>query len=117
MFRNAARRLRITAVVVLSLLFSQLALASYVCPGEEDVAAMAQMMAAGVPCEGMDPTLPVPCHQHFADAAQSSESAKLPALTAPAVLQVLLVPLQLEPVQVNDRPRGNLSEARPPPDP
>ena len=46
MLRLHCHRLTTTFFVVLSLLFSQLALANYVCPGQADAAAMAEMMAA-----------------------------------------------------------------------
>lgn len=55
MFRRKAQRLTTTLFVVLSLLFSQLVLALYVCPQQADVQVMAAMMEAGQPCEGMDP--------------------------------------------------------------
>jgi hypothetical protein len=82
--------------VVVSLLFSQLALASYVCPGQLDAEAMAARMQAGVPCDGMDQTQPVLCHQHSADPAKTFESITLPAVAQPAVVQVLVVPLAPE---------------------
>ena len=55
MHRRFARRLSTTFFVVLALLFSQLALANYVCPAQAAAAAM----AAGAPCDGMDPSQPV----------------------------------------------------------
>ena len=54
MNRPSTRRMSTVFLMVLSLLFSQLALANYVCPKQADVASMAEMMASGVPCEGMD---------------------------------------------------------------
>lgn len=59
--------------VVVSLLFSQLALAGYVCPGTPDTEAMAEMMASGAPCEGMDLAQPLLCFQHAADLSLSFE--------------------------------------------
>ena len=103
--------------VMLSLLFSQLALASYACPGQADVAAMSEMMAAGEPCEGMDQAQPVLCHQHCAGAAQSFEAAKLPAASLPMVVQVLVLPPVLEAVEADVLPAASAPEARPPPDP
>ena len=83
----------LTAVwLVFSLLFSQLALASYVCPSMPDAPAMAEAMAAGEPCEGMDAAQPVLCHQHSADMSLSFEPVKVAAPTLPAVLHVLVVP-------------------------
>ena len=117
MFRRSAHRLRTTIFLVLSLMFSQLALASYVCPGQADVAAMAEMMAAGHPCEGMDPAQPVLCHQHSAGAAQSFEAAKLPVAALPMIVQVLVLPLVLQAVEAEVLPAASAPEARPPPDP
>ena len=53
MSRLRLHRLTTTFFVVLSLLFSQLALASYVCPLEADAEAMAAMVQAGQPCDGI----------------------------------------------------------------
>ena len=53
--------------VILSLLFSQLALAAYVCPVEANPAGMAEMMAAGMPCDGVGAAQPGLCHQHGVD--------------------------------------------------
>lgn len=117
MHRRSIHRLTTTLVVVLSLLFSQLALANYVCPGQADAAAMAEMMAAGEPCEGMDQAQPVLCHQHSAGAAQSFEAVKLPAASVPMVVQVLVLPLVLEAVEAETLPAASATEARPPPDP
>ena len=50
--------------MVLSLLFSQLALANYLCPAVAPPQDMATMMAAGVPCEEIDKAQPALCHQH-----------------------------------------------------
>lgn len=94
--RRFLHRQTATFFVVLSLLFSQLALASYVCPGAADAAAMAEMMAAtGEPCEGMDAAQPVLCHQHAADMSLSFEPVKAATPSLPAIVQVLAVPLVL----------------------
>ncbi|MGE0671423.1 MAG: hypothetical protein AB7O64_00055 [Methylibium sp.] len=103
--------------MTLSLLFSQLALASYVCPQEADVEAMAAMLEAGQPCEGMDLQQPVLCHQHSADPAKSFEAVKLPVAGLPAVVQVLELPLVLEAAEARAVPPTASSEAHPPPDP
>lgn len=117
MLRRSVHRLTTTFFVVLSLLFSQLALANYVCPGQADAAAMAEMMAAGEPCEGMDQAQPVLCHQHSAGAAQSFEAVKLPTASQPMVVQVLVMPLVLDAVEAEALPATSAPEARPPPDP
>ena len=117
MSRRSLHRLTTTFFVVLSLLFSQLALANYVCPGQANAAAVAQMVAAGEPCEGMDQVQPVLCHQHSAGAAQSFEAVKLPAASVPMVVQVLVLPILLDAVLAEALPATSSSEAHPPPDP
>lgn len=110
------RRCVTAFLLVISLLFSQLALASYVCPGLPDAAAMAAAMAAGEPCEGMDAAQPVLCHQHSAGMSLSFEPVKVAAPSLPAVLHVLVMPAVLASdgrhllVQVHP-------DERPPPDP
>jgi len=118
MIRRRLQRLTTAFFVFVSLLFSQLALANYVCPGQADAAAMAEMMAAGVPCEGMDQVQPTLCHQHSVGAAQSFEAVKVPAPSLPAIVQVLVVPLVLDAVEAVDVPMAAAtSEVHPPPDP
>lgn len=117
MLRRYGFRLPATLFVVFSLLFSQLALAVYVCPQQSDAEAIAAMMEAGQPCEGMDPEQPVLCHQHSADPAKTFEAVKLPAAAQPAVVQVLELPLVLEAQAPRAVPPTATSEAQPPPDP
>lgn len=117
MLRRGATRLSTILFVVLSLLFSQLALVSYVCPAQSDVAAMAAMAEAGTPCEGMDPDQPVLCHQHSADPGKTFEPVKLPLVGQPAVVQVLELPLVLEAQEARAVPSTATPEAQPPPDP
>lgn len=105
MRRSAASRFFTTLVVVASLLFMQLALAAYVCPVESpagDEVATALDAAGGAPCHEHEANQepggqPVLCHQHCTNAAQSFEPLKLPALTLPAIVQVLIVPLRIDP--------------------
>jgi hypothetical protein len=115
--RRRTLRLTTAIFVVLSLLFSQLALANYVCPQQADVDAMAAMMEAGMPCEGMDATQPVLCHQHAADPGKTFEAAKLPPVSLPQVVQVLSLPLVPDAEAARAVPVSATSEARPPPDP
>jgi hypothetical protein len=115
--RRRLHRLTTTFFVVLSLLFSQLALASYVCPGQSDAEAMVAMAEAGQPCEGMDPAQPVLCHQHSADPAKTFEAVKLPVVGLPATVQVLELPSVLEAEAAHAVPPTATSEAQPPPDP
>jgi hypothetical protein len=117
MLRRHLHRLTTTFFVVLSLLFSQLALASYVCPGQWDAEAMAAMAEAGQPCDGMDQAQPVLCHQHSADPAKTFEAVKLPVAGLPAVVQVLELPQVLEAEAAHAVPSTATSETQPPPDP
>ena len=117
MARQRLHRLTTTFFVVLSLLFSQLALANYVCPQQADVAAMAAMMEAGMPCDGMDQQQPVLCHEHSADPGKTFEAVKLPTVSLPVVVQVLELPLLLEAKDAGAVPPTATSEAHPPPDP
>jgi hypothetical protein len=117
MFRRRLHRLRTLLLVLLSLLVSQQALASYICPAQPDAAAMAAMAEAGLPCSGMDEAQPVLCHQHAADAAQTFEPLKLPSAAPPALVLVLaLPPLHAAPASAAMPPTAT-SEAQPPPDP
>ena len=117
MLRRRYQRLNATFFLVLSLLLSQLALANYVCPGQADATAMAEMMAAGQPCEGMDQAQPTLCHQHCAGAAQSFEVVKVPVPGLPAAVQVLELPLVLEAGEAAAVPASSTAEAQPPPAP
>ena len=117
MRRRSSHRLTTLFFMVLSLLFSQLALANYACPGQSDAAAMLTMMAAGQPCDGMDEAQPALCHQLAAGATQSFEAVKVPAASVPAVLQVLELPLVLEAGEAVALPVAATVDARPPPDP
>ena len=102
--------------VVFSLLISQLALANYLCPAEAPPHGMAAMMAAGVPCDEMDPAQPALCHQHAADPGQVVQAAQVLSPSLPAVIQVLVIP----PVLFADAvaiPQASTPEAQPPPDP
>ncbi|MDX4954722.1 hypothetical protein [Delftia acidovorans] len=103
--------------VVLSLLFSQLVLASYMCPGLPDTDAMAEMMATGAPCQGMDMAQPVLCFQHAADMSLSFEPVKLTTPSLPAIVQVVVMPLALA-SEDHVLPRQAVPERQhPPPDP
>jgi hypothetical protein len=117
MFAPLAHRLTTTLLVVVSLLFSQLALANYVCPGQADAAAMARVMASGAPCTGMDDVQPLLCHQYGSGAAQSFEAVKLPAVSLPAIVQVIEVPWVFASAGAVALPVSASLEARPPPDP
>lgn len=117
MLRRRCHRLTTAFIVVLSLLFSQLALAAYVCPVEADAGAMAAMMEAGQPCDGMDPQQPALCHEHSSPGAKTFEAVKLPVLGQPVLVQVLELPFVLDALEAQAVPRLTSVSARPPPDP
>jgi hypothetical protein len=106
-----------TFLVVMSVLFSQLALANYVCPGQQDTAAMSAMMAAGEPCEGMDTVQPALCHLYVASPSQTVEQLKVVTPTLPALVQVLLLPVLDLSAQALALPVSAEPEVHPPPDP
>jgi hypothetical protein len=123
MSKGRAHRLTTTFFVVLALLFSQLALASYVCPSassrSEDMSVME--MAPGEPCEGMgstqDEAQPVLCHQHCVNAPQSFDPAQFPVVSLPAVVQVLIVPLLVDAGATESVVFAQAGRERPPPGP
>ena len=121
MLRRRCHRSRTTFFVVLSLLFSllfsHLALARYVCPGQANAQAMAAQMVSGQPCAGLDHDQPVLCLQHSADPAKTFEAVKLPALAQPAVVQVFVLPLLLQAREARAVPPAATPVAQPPPDP
>ncbi len=117
MLRRPAHRLAAALFVVMSLLFSQLAMANYSCPAEAKPAAMAEMMAKGTSCDGMDTAQPALCHQQAAGVPQSFEAVKVPVPSLPMVIQVLQLPLVLDAAEAGAIPQADTPEARPPPDP
>ncbi len=117
MLRRPVHRLAAALFVVMSLLFSQLAMADYICPAAAEPAAMAGMMATGAPCDGMDTAQPSLCHQQATSAPQSFEAVKVPVPSFPMVIQVLQLPLVLDAAEAVAIPPADTPEARPPPDP
>jgi hypothetical protein len=113
MLRRPVHRLTAALFVVLSLLFSQLAMANYNCPAVAKSAAMAK----GAPCDGMDTAQPTLCHQQATSAPQSFEAVKVPVPSLPMVIQVLQLPLVLGAAGAVAIPAADTPEARPPPDP
>jgi hypothetical protein len=70
---NIAQRLRrrIAAALAFAVLFAQVALAAYACPGQDGTAALRNATMAGMPCEPMmadaaaaDAQQPALCYQH-----------------------------------------------------
>lgn len=117
MLHRRIYRLTTAIVVVLSVLFAQLALAGYVCPQEDSVEAMTARMEAGMPCEGMDQQQPVLCHQYTNAPDVTFEAVKLPVASLPAIVQVLELPLVLEFDAALAVSWPITLDVRPPPDP
>lgn len=114
MRRSAPRRVATTLLVVVSLLFAQLALAQYICPVADEAVAL-----EAAPCHdaGEQQSQPALCHHHCTNASQSFEPVKLPGVTLPAIVQVLVVPLRIDPVQREAVVFATKGEAQPPPAP
>jgi hypothetical protein len=110
-------RLLTAFLVVMALVFSQLAQAGYVCPQQAGSPAMAGMAASGLPCQGMDPAQPALCHQHCADAAQAFEASTPFTAVLPAIVQVLELPLLLAVAVDCAVPATAQWQAQPPPAP
>ena len=115
--RGHLLRHRTIVFVVLSLLFSQLALANYLCPAEAPPQDMAAMMASGVPCDEIDKAQPALCHQHATDLGQVVQATQVLAPSLAAVIQVLFVVPLLSGTEAVAIPRASTPEAQPPPDP
>lgn len=118
MLRTTARRIGIAFLVMTALLFSQMVLAGHSCPtisGQEQAAEM----APGEPCEGMgaDAGQPLLCYPHCTNPPQSADGLKLPSVSLPAVVQVLLVPLAIDTAAQEADGFANAEEARAPPGP
>jgi hypothetical protein len=116
MKRRTPHRLVTTLLVVVSLLFAQIALAQFVCPVAQPEEAMT------MPCEAMDhdqdpQPQPALCHHHCTNPAQSFEPVKLPAASPPAIVQVLVVPLRIEGARHEAVALATQGEAQPPPSP
>ena len=118
MFRYRSRHRYLTALfTVVAMLFAQVALASYLCPGQADIAMAFGMASASEPCDGMDTAQPVLCHQQAAGAAQSFEVLKVVSPSLPAVIHVLIVVPVADIASAAGSLRLASAEARPPPDP
>ena len=82
MFRNTRHRLFTVLFVLTSLLFSQLALAAYVCPGNDAQAAQVSMPCAELMSKAMDEELPNLCQAHCKAGEQKAESYEIPMLAS-----------------------------------
>lgn len=118
MFRLAARRVRTIMLVVLAVLFSQVALASHVCPSGAGSEPAMMEMAPGEPCEGMaqDQDQPMLCYQHCNGAPQASDLVKLPVVSLPAIIHVVVMPLAVASART-DRLAPEHADPQPPPGP
>lgn len=94
---SPARRHRLLTVLlsVCALLFAQLALAGYACPGAAKAAEVARMAEAGMPCaesmaQAMDDAQPGLCHAHCQASQQSADTFQVPLLPALAQLGPVL---------------------------
>jgi hypothetical protein len=83
-------------LAMFSMLFMQVALASYVCPGLPYLALSAPVVSAAMPdCDGMDTDQPVLCQAHSQDqgSKQSLDKPQAPqvhAFVAAAMVQTVL---------------------------
>jgi hypothetical protein len=80
---SRATRVFAAVIAVISLLFTQIALASYVCPGTAIPGSVTMMEAgqnmAGMDhCSGMDKAQPTLCHEHNHGGQQSLDKPDLP---------------------------------------
>lgn len=88
MTRNRRTRLITVLFALLSLLFMQLAVAGYACPGTgSKIAEAAAMAEAGMPCAesmplSMDDQQPNLCHAHCQAGQQSADKHELPSPVA-----------------------------------
>ena len=94
MIPTRRHRLLIVLLALISLLFMQLAVASYACPGAKvEVAEIAAMAKAGLPCAesmttGMDEDQPNLCRAHCQTGQQAADKYELPAPTGIGSLPV-----------------------------
>ncbi len=115
--RHLLPRCATTLLMIVSLLFSQLVQATCVCPFAGDQAAMAQRMASGEPCDGMDTAQPAPCHSQGAVVSPAFEVVKAASPWLPALVQMLVVPLVLDRADATALTVAASVPVRPPPDP
>lgn len=120
---NPALRLRrrIVAVLAFALLFAQLALAAYACPGQDGTPALRSASMAGMPCESMmadAAAVDALCHQHCQpDAGQQAHDFTPPLSSFAASFALLFVVDAVNP-QAAEKPawaeRRRVRERAPP---
>jgi len=114
-------RLLIALFTLCALLFTQGALAAYLCPGLADVLEVAQMAQAQMPCaEGMavamDEQQPALCHAHCQTAQGTLEPSQHGQLQAAALPAVAVLTIAAAPVVARgDAPRQPLRSSAGPP--
>lgn len=92
MSRSRRNRLTTVLLALVSLLFMQLAVASYVCPGMSlKMTVMSDLAEAGTPCTqsmtaNMDEDLPNLCQAHCQAGQQVADKSQLPAPIATTTL-------------------------------
>lgn len=113
-----ARRARLITLLlaVWAILFGQIALAGYSCPGTAKVAEIAQMAEAGMPCAEtmsrvMDDEQPGLCHAHCQAAQSSADSYQPPVLASLMQLGPVLTLASLE--APRHAPPAPTAEAKP----
>ena len=98
-------RLVAALIAMISLLFAQLALASYVCPGMTMPAAMATAMDDSMQdmadCSGMDMQQPALCHAHDHVGQQSLDKPDVPQVAPFAAVGLALLVLPLNTVTLS----------------
>lgn len=91
----------LTALIALfGMLFMQLAVAAYACPGLAGSADSQAAVAAGAPassmpgCDQPDPAKPALCHAHCQDGKSSLDKPEMPVVSPAAVIvSAILTPL------------------------
>jgi hypothetical protein len=99
MTRDRRTRLRTVFLALVSLLFMQLAVASYACPGAQSsrIAEVAAMAEAEIPCAEtmslhMDGEQPHLCQAHCQASHQTADKYELPALASAALADIAYTP-------------------------
>ena len=82
MFRNFRHRLITVLFALTSLLFTQLALAGYVCPGSASKVVEASMPCAESMSMAMDQEQPSLCHAHCQEGQQKADTYQMPVLAS-----------------------------------
>jgi hypothetical protein len=82
MFRNSRHRLITVLFALMSLLFAQLALAGYVCPGSGSNVLEASMPCAESMTMAMDEEQSILCHAHCQAGQQKADTYQMPMLAS-----------------------------------